>query len=216
MAHKSVEIGEDDDFITQYSAVKEGGTVFLSGDHVCDRDIVIRTGVCIIGKCDASLIFRGGSRLLWCNIGKISNVNMRRELDKEETSPKFPNAILAVRGLGRLMMKNCVLEYTQSVSKFSACGVHVDFGAILEMDVVKILETPGPCVKIMNARADIKLSVLFMKVPTPTIIVTRGCVNVVKCIAVHVPRMPEVIWLYYGATANISADSDVAWRVRRI
>ena len=78
-----------------------GGTVYIYGEHDVDaKDIVVRSCLQIMGRQNARLHLRGGSRILWCAVGRILNVSIDRELDLYDSSPQYPDGIVCVRGVG--------------------------------------------------------------------------------------------------------------------
>ena len=204
-AHKCVRIEEGDAFVEKIHSIPDGGTCFVTGRHVLLEDLAVRLRIRLVGEKGASLILCRGTRMFWCTRGTIKGLSFQRDISiTGDNPPQFPDAILCVRGLGKLTMSDCVFRYTRESFNFVACvfGLHVDFGAYVDLTGVKIMDIPGPCLKIVNGRVNVKRSSFIMPRRTPAVVATRGFVRLYKCNAVTPPGIRHLIWLYDGAIAD--------------
>lgn len=213
-AHRPIEVNTGSDIASCVSFVREGSTLRIHGDHlISGKDIIVRTCLQLTGGKNACLRLYGGGRILWCAPGKITNIKIEREIEPYDNSPQFPDGILCVRGLGRLQVRFSSFQYTPKSLGFTAFGTHVDFGAVLTLKDVKFIDIPGPCIKIVNGRADVKRTFFLMVRHFPIIVACRGFVRVHKCTTLHPASTREYISLRHGANANITKGSH--WSCRR-
>ena len=201
-AHKWVRIEEGDALIEKIHSIPDGGTCVVTGQHVLLDNLAVRLRLRLFAEKDARLVLCRGARILWCARGAIRGLSFHRDLSAADGAPQFPDAILCVRGLGKLTLSECAFQYTRESFNFVAFGVYVDFGAFLYMTGVKMMNIPGPCLKIVNGRVNVKRSSFIMARSAPAVVATRGFVRLYKCNAVTSPVVRDLIWLYDGAIAD--------------
>lgn len=215
-AHRPIELHRGVDVEARLCDASEGSTVYIYGEHDVDaKDIVVRSCLQIIGRQNARLHLRGGSRILWCAVGRIFNVNISRELDLYDSSPQYPDGILCVRGCGRLRVCSSSLRYTARSLRFVAFGVHVDFGAAIFLKSVNFTDIPGPCIKVINGRVEVDRGVFISVREYPIIIASRGFVRVVACTTLCRPVISRRVHILLRDGASADTSSSPHWVCRR-
>ena len=146
--HCSLNISTD--LETTLLQIRDGGTIQLASDAhiIAKKDIVIRKNIRILGNQNSKICLTDGARIILCSVGVLTDMRIERDQTDIEC---FPDAAVSVRGLGRLHMRRCTVQYiypsTFTPVNSKTFGVHIDFGGVARLHDSKFFDTPGPCIK---------------------------------------------------------------------
>ena len=132
--------------------------------------------------------------------------DMRIERDQTDIEC-FPDAAVSVRGLGRLHMRRCTVQYiypsTFTPVNSKTFGVHIDFGGVARLHDSKFFDTPGPCIKVAIGCTEVSRCVFVLPRLGPPILATRGFVRVSECTSLQTPFMRAFIWIFVGVQVQV-------------
>lgn len=219
MAFPPVRVKAGDDLVARLNCAREGETLLLERYRyaVSVTDIVVRRPLRIQGIDGGSQVWlMQGARIVWCATGLLCGVEVLRECTP--TQNVYPNAALCVRGQGRLRAVGCIVRYAHDpvvIFHYHVVhGIHVDFGAVCWADHVRIVATPGACIKVHGARMVAHRCAFLLPQQGPCVLAVRGFVSLRSCTFLH--RTEPAVCSRQGASVTASTTQGKVVAIRRV